>query len=94
MNQGHRYSDQFKHATVELVVKSQRSQKEIAADRGVTTRTVRRWLREREKYGPHWIAKRRDLQKQLAAKNKEIAMLRSELALVGDMNRFFSGETR
>lgn len=94
MSQGDRYSDQFKQATVELLLKSNRTQKEIAEDRGIAARTARRWLRERERYGPRWIAKRRDQQKQLAAKNKEIAMLRRELALQGDMNRFFSRETR
>ena len=94
MSQGDRYSDQFKQATVELLLRSQRTQKEIAADRGIAARTARRWLREREKYGPRWVAKRRDQQKQLAAKNKEIARLKRELALMVDVNRFFSGETR
>jgi transposase-like protein len=94
MSQGDRYSDQFKQATVELILKSRRTQKEIAADRGIAAKTARRWMREREKYGPRWIAKRRDQQKQLTAKNKEIAMLRHELALMGEANRFFSRETR
>jgi transposase-like protein len=94
MSQGTRYSDQFKQATVEQLLKSRRTQKEIAADRGIATKTARRWMREREKYGPRWIAKRRDQQKQLAAKNKEIAKLKHELALMNEMNRFFSRETR
>ena len=94
MSQGDRYSDQFKQATVELILKSGRTQIEISADRGIATKTARRWMREREKYGPRWIAKRRDQQKQLAAKNKEIAKLKHELALMGEMNRFFSRETR
>ncbi len=94
MKQGVRYADELKGATVELLLNSRRTQKEIAADIGVTTRTVRRWLRERERYGPSWIAKKHDQQKQLATKNKEIAMLRRELALMGEMNRFFSRETR
>ena len=94
MSQGDRYSDEFKQATVELLLKSRRTQKEIAADRGIAAKTARRWLREREKYGPWWIAKRRNQQKQLAAKNKEIAMLKRELSLMGEMNRFFSRETR
>ena len=94
MSQGDRYSDEFKRATVDLLLKSRRTQKEIAADKGIAAKTARRWLREREKYGPHWIAKRRDQQKQLAAKNKEIVMLKRELALMGEMNRFFSRETR
>jgi transposase-like protein len=94
MKQGVRYSDELKGATVELLLNSRRKQIEIAADIGVTTRTVRRWLRERERYGPSWIVKKRDQEKQLTAKNKEIAMLRRELALMGEMNRFFSRETR
>ena len=94
MSQGTRYADKFKSEAVELVLNSRRSQKEVAADIGVTTRTLRRWTRERERYGPKWIAKRRDLQKQLAAKNREIAKLKHELSLMGDMNRFFSRETR
>ena len=94
MSQGNRYSDQFKQATVELLLKSSRMQKEIAADRGIAAKTARRWLREREKYGPRWIAKRHDVQKQLTAKNKEIAKLKHELALMSEANRFFSRETR
>ena len=94
MSQGDRYSHQYKQATVELLLKSGRTQKEIAADRGIAARTARRWLREREQYGPNWIAKRHDQQKQLAVKNKEIAKLKRELALMGEMNRFFSRETQ
>jgi transposase len=79
---------------VELLLKSGRMQKEIAADRGIAAKTARRWLREREKYGPRWIAKRHDQRKLLTAKNKEIAKLKHELALMSEMNRFFSRETR
>ena len=94
MNSGSRYSFQFKQATVELLLKSERTQKDIAADRGIAAKTAQRWMRDREKWGPNWISKRHDQQRQLAAKNKEIAKLKRELALMNEMNRFFSRETR
>ena len=70
MNSESRYSFQFKQATVELLMKSERTQKEIAADRGIAAKTAQRWMRDREKWGPNWISKRHDQQRQLAAKNK------------------------
>ena len=94
MKQGKRYADKFKEQAVETVLLSSRTQREIAADIGVTTRTLRRWQRRRERLGPKWITKQADEYAQLRAAKREIKRLQRELKLVGAMASFSQRETR
>jgi transposase-like protein len=94
MKYGKRRADEFKRATVELVLASQRTQKEIAGDIGVTPRTLRRWQRDRERLGPDWVRKRRDDQLQVGRLRRENALLRREVKLMAALARFSEQETR
>jgi transposase-like protein len=79
---------------VELVLASARTQREIAADIGVTTRTLRRWQRERERLGPNWITKRRDDHLMVGKLRRENALLKREVKLMATLARFSEEETR
>lgn len=88
MKHGKRKADAFKGAAVELVLASARTQREIAADIGVTTRTLRRWQRERERLGPNWIRKRRDDHLMVGKLRRENALLKREVKLMATLARF------
>jgi transposase-like protein len=94
MKHGKRRADTFKGAAVELVLASARTQKEIAADIGVTARTLRRWQRERERLGPDWISKRRDDQLMVRKLRRENALLKREVKLMAALTRFSAEGTR
>jgi predicted transcriptional regulator len=70
------------------VLASARTQREIAADIGVTTRTLRRWQRERERLGPNWIRKRRDDHLMVGKLRRENALLKREVKLMATLARF------
>lgn len=42
-----RYSEEFKHEAVKLVIEQHLSRKQVAADLGIDVQTLRRWVSER-----------------------------------------------
>lgn len=87
------YPDEFKAEAVRLYRTSNRSLKEVAADLGVSTNTLREWVRRTEAEGTSPDVLTPDERAELARLRCENRILKEEREILRKATAFFAKET-
>jgi len=88
-----KFTDEFKREAVRILLNSDRTITEVAADLGVSRSALGRWKREQQEAdllaGPH-----DDVQMELQRLRREIELLRQERDILKKATALFAMETR
>lgn len=90
-----RYTREFKSEAIALATKSHRSHQEIALDLGINPSTFRNWMSEammtNNTHSNKTVKKsQRDLEKELLAMKKELALRQEEIEILKKAAAYFA----
>jgi transposase len=88
-----RYSEEFRDESVRLVIESKSSVAQIAKDLGVSTWTLRGWVKKhRERIGANELRRPETLEEENRRLRRELAVLRQERDLLKKAAAYFAKE--